>query len=592
MRFSEQFVRGVAQATDIVELVSQYVGLKKKGKEFVGLCPFHDDHRPSMYVSPAKQIFKCFVCGAGGGVFQFLMLYEKVSFPEAVGTLAERASIPIPQQRVNTGGESEFTKSDLIKVLTFAGRFFRDLLWGESPSTMLDYARKRGLTDESVKRFGLGCAPDDWDQLVRAARDKGYTDKHLIAAGLAVPRESGQGCYDRFRNRLMFPIIDPSGSVIAFGGRAMDESEGAKYINSPESVAFDKSSQLYALNWARESIVSGGTAMVVEGYLDALMPIQHGITNVVATMGTSLTDRHARLLARYAREVVLVFDSDTAGAAATERALELFLVQQFNVRVATIPPATDPCEFCLSDRGVSLRKVLDGAPDALQHVWDLRKEQYEAARGDLARRRTIVEEFLRLVVSTGTYGAIDEVRRAQLAQHIGHMLNVSPSDLQGQMRRVGRSVPRQSRVREDDPSVQGDPVVLGERWILEVLLNRPDLFDGIRNRVDPSGFSDASLRLIAENLWKLALQGRGNLDELLVLEELADYGGLLTDLVGAGQKRENHEQTLEAAIEHIHYRSTRRDLQQRTASQLSDDELRVLGARLQKPDLRRSPNVR
>ena len=591
-RFSEQFVQQVAQATDIVEIISQYVALNKRGKEFLGLCPFHDDHRPSLHVSPAKQIFKCFACGAGGGVFQFLVLYEKLSFPEVVRTLAERAGIPVPQDAASRQAEEGPTKAELAKLLTFAARYFRSQLHGEAGAAALEYARKRALTDESIQRFGLGYAPEAWDALIQAARGNGYSDSQLVAAGLAVRREGGQGCYDRFRNRLMFPIIDPAGTVIAFGGRAMGESEGAKYINSPDSILFDKSSQLYALNWAREAIVSSGQAIVVEGYLDALMLIQHGLENVVATLGTSLTDRHARLLLRYAREVVVVFDADLAGAAAAERALEMFLAQQFHVRVATVPAGKDPCDFCLAEGPEAFRKLVSEAPDALQHVWQRRQEAYRAAGGSLADRRQVIEDFLRLVVSSAAYGAIDAVRRGQLAQHIGHMLNVSPEDLQQQMQRLARRIPRSSGASQPQAAgVDAEPGALTERQVLEVLLNCPDLFDCAAEQVDAADFSDERLRRIAECVWRLGGAGRLNLEELLALECICQDSALVAELATAGERRGNYRQTLVAAVAHMAYRRCRQEIQELKSRCLDDEALRELTERLQSPDVRRRPGI-
>ena len=335
-RFPDRFINQVAEATDIVEVVGQFIALKKRGKEFLGICPFHQDHRPSLNVSPSKQIFKCFACGAGGGVFQFLQQHLKLSFPEAVRELANRAGIPVPADEAPARPDSSPSGESLLKMTTFAARFFRDQLNSPAGSDALEYARARKLTDESIARFGLGFAPDSWDALRSAAVGAGFTDRQLAAAGLVAEREDGSS-YDRFRNRLMFPILDAAGRVVAFGGRAMEQTERAKYLNSPETALFDKSANLYALNWSRRGIVDSGQAVVVEGYLDALMCIQEGVVNVVATLGTALTERHVRVLARVAREVVLVFDSDVAGQAATERAVELFLMQRLNVRMGTVP---------------------------------------------------------------------------------------------------------------------------------------------------------------------------------------------------------------------------------------------------------------
>jgi len=591
--FSEQFIQHVAQATDIVEVVAQYVALKKRGKEFVGLCPFHDDKRPSMYVSPAKQIFKCFACGAGGSVYQFLMRHERMSFPEVVRTLAERANIPLPRDTEAAPVPQGLSRNELVALSTFAAQFFRDQLGGDAGKGALDYALQRGLSEESIRRFGIGYAPDSWDALLGAARVKGFTEEQIVAAGLAIQKETG-GLYDRFRNRLMFPIIDPGGRVIAFGGRALSEQDRAKYLNSPETSLFDKSGQLYGVNWARKGFDASGQAVVVEGYLDVLIPHQAGVDNVVATLGTALTERHVRLLGRYVGEVVLVFDADVAGAAATERALEVFLAQQVNVRVATIPAGKDPCDYCLAEGADAFRTLIAEAPDALQYVWERRLEQYKAAGSDLAGRRRAIEDFLRLVATSGAYGAIDEVRRGQLAQHIGHILNVAPEDLQQRMRALARraraaapaDVPQASRASE---RTDLDPA---ERQLIEVLLNRPDLFDHAAERLDPRDFTSADLQAIATRAWALAQDGTLTLEGLMNSQEMSPYASLLADLAFAGEQRGNYEPTLAGAVEHILRRRDRSEVQQLKSGDLSDEKLRQLSQRLGDTDLRKHPKTR
>jgi len=594
VRFPEHFINQVAQATDIVDLIGQYIALKKRGKEFLGLCPFHDDKKPSLNVSPSKQIFKCFACGAGGGVFQFLMLYDKLDFPQAVRTLADRAHIPVPQETAVAPPSAGLSKEDLLRVTTYAARFFRSQLRSPGGTEALDYIRKRGLSEQSIDRFGLGFAPDSWDALLRAALAEGYREEQLVAAGLVARREERPGCYDRFRNRLIFPIINPAGEVVAFGGRALAAEERAKYLNSPDTALFDKSANLYALNWSRETIVSSGTAVVVEGYLDALMPLQCGVGNVVATMGTALTDRHVRLLSRYANEVVVVFDADQAGAAAAERAMEIFLAQQVHVRIATILEGKDPCDFCLARGGEAFAALIKDAPDALQYLWQRRSEQVQAAGGNLADRRRAVEDFLRLVAQSAAYGAIDEVRRGQLAQHIAHMLNIPAADLQQQMRRLTRTMPRgstssPSRAAAMEPAATGTDA---QRQVLEVLLNQPDLFAQAAEKISPEDFFDPVLRRIAQAVWSAAGAGSLRIDELLARQELSPLAGLLVELAGGGERRGNYEQTLAGAVADLVYRRGRRELQQMRSSELSDDSLRAINEHLRQADVRRHPKIR
>ena len=590
MRFPAHFVQQVAQATDIVELVSQYVALKRRGREFVGLCPFHDDTHPSLTIAPAKQLFKCFACGAGGGVVQFVMMYEKLPFTEAIQTLAERAHIALPKQGSPRAQEKPgLGKNDLLAVTAFAAKFYRDQLRSPAGRNALDYARGRGLSDESIERFGLGCAVPAWDALCRAAGGKGITQSQLVAAGLAARRDSG-GCYDRFRNRLMFAISDPAGRVVAFGGRALDEADHAKYLNSPESVLFDKSGLLYGLNWAREQIVSSGQAVVVEGYLDALLPLQAGIPNVVATLGTALTDRHVRLLGRYAREAVIVFDADLAGANAAQRALEVFLAQRLHVRVATIPAGKDPCDYCLAEGAGALRRLVDDAPDALQYVWRRRQAELEAAGGRPAERHQIVEDFLRLVVESAAYGAIDDVRRGQLAQHIGHVLNVDPRELQQQMRRLARRV-RRAGTTDQEPTDAPEAGHLAERHLLEVLLNRPDLFSTVAGRVEPRDFRSRPLRAIAGRVWALARAERLALDELLAGEPDPGQASLMADLATAGERRGNFGATLTGAVAHFLYRRQQEEFRQLRASEMGDEQLRQIEEHLRGPDVRKRPRI-
>lgn len=591
--YSNQFVQQVAQATDIVDLVGQYVALKKRGREYVGLCPFHDDHKPSMCISPTKQIYKCFSCGAGGGVFQFLIQHDRLTFPEAVRALAERANIPLPREAA-PAEPAGTSKADLTRLMLFAGRFFRAALRGEAGASALDYARSRGLTDESIDRFGLGWAPPGWDNLLRAARREGFSEAQLVAGGLAARNEQTGHCYDRFRNRLMFPIIDVAGKVIAFGGRALDADDPAKYLNSPESILFDKSSQLYALNWSREQISSCGQAVVVEGYLDALIPLQAGVGNVVATLGTSLTERHVRLLSRYAREAVLVFDADAAGTAAAERGLELFLAQRLHVRVATIPAGKDPCDYTLAEGAEAMKKLVDQAPDAILYAWGRRQEQLRSAGGNLADRQRVIEGFLTLVVSSAAYGAIDAVRRGQLAQHIAQMLNLSAMDLQRQMARLARRI-RAGRPGSGRPAESWGPDqpagVLAERDLLGVLLNRPELFDQVAERIDWHDFQDARLRAVAEAVWSAGQAGRLSLDDILAAEAMAEMGALLTDLASAGERQGRHEQVLQGAMAHLLYLSERARARDLLAQQVTDEALRDVWRRGQLADPRRTPRL-
>jgi len=598
-RFPERFINQVQQATDIVDVVGQYVALKKRGKEFVGLCPFHEDHRPSLYVSPTKQIYKCFACGAGGGIFQFLMALQKVSFPEAVRQLAERAGVPVPAAEPAEGADRSLSRETLIKATTFAARFYRDRLLAQAGSAALGYARGRGLSDESIRRFGLGYAPGASEAMRSAARGAGFSDRQLLAAGLLSQRADGS-CYDRFRDRLMFPILDVAGKVIAFGGRALSEDQPAKYLNSPDTVLFDKSANLYGLNWARQEIARTGEAVVVEGYLDALMCHQAGLGNFVATLGTALTERHVRLLGRYARQVVLVFDADIAGQAAAERAIELFLTQRLDLRVATVPASggaeqvKDPCDYVLSAGAEAMRELLASAPDALGYAWSRRADEYRRA-GTLAAKREVLDAFLRLVVSSAAYGGIDALRQGLVVGHVAELVGISPRDVAERMRQLARQVRRPVRVgpAEERAGDSAAPPDRAERWILGALLNSPGLFASVREKVRPGMFRQPALRALAEQVWRLAEQDKLDLAGVLGAGQSQQWGQIVTDVHVDGERRGNYERTLAEAMEHLLRRREAEQLQELKEKSDMDEValMRKISDHARRPDPRRRPRL-
>jgi len=590
----ESFILQVQQATDIVDLIGQYVTLRKRGKDHVGLCPFHSEKTPSFAVSPTKQFFKCFGCGAGGGAFQFLMQHLKCTFPEAVRQLAERAGIPAPTE---TGPPAEvgMERGDLLRLTRFAADFYRQQLRAPAGEAALAYARGRGLTDESIDRFELGYSPDAWDGLVRAARAAGYGERQLLAAGLVSQREAG-GVYDRFRNRLMFPICDVGGRVIAFGGRALAAEERAKYLNSPETALFDKSSTLYGLNWARQAIGQLDQSILVEGYFDVVTPAQAGVANVVATLGTALTDRHVRMLSRLASDVVLVFDSDAAGVAAAERGLELFIAQEVNVRVAAVPDGKDPCDYVLAAGADAFRRLIAEAPDALEYVWQRRSGEL-ADGATLVQKRRAAEEFLRVVATSTAYGAIDPVRQGLLVNRLAHMLGVRAEEVTGQMRRFARRVPTASgqpaepaEPQPTEPPGGGGPMRLAaaQRRVLEVLIAQPEFFEQTAGRIRLEDFTDPVLAAVARVVWQFGNEGNLDIESLLNLEAGPEWGRLVTDLATVGQDRGNHAATIAGAVEWIEHDRRQRDLST-SRDDDDDDWLRQFTEKRKEPDVRRAP---
>ena len=367
----------VRQATDIVELVGGFIQLRRAGRNYVGLCPWHDDSKPSLQINPERQSYKCWVCDVGGDVFSFLMQMEGLEFREALDALAERAGIELTHHRPKAGQENGPSPTDrkiLFAAMAWAEeRFHRYLLEAPEAAPARQYLVDRGINAESIETFHIGFVPQAWDWLFKQAMAAGYATQTLEAAGLIVPRTQGDGFYDRFRGRLMFSIRDIRNRPIAFGGRVLPSlaKEGdAKYINSAETPLFTKSAQLYNLDLARNHTGKPSTnreIIVMEGYTDCIMAYQNGVQNVVAVLGTALTDRHIPLLRRYADSIYLVLDGDEAGQKRTNEVLDLFVANQVDLRILALPKDTDPCDFIASQGSDAFRKLLAESVDALEH---------------------------------------------------------------------------------------------------------------------------------------------------------------------------------------------------------------------------------
>ena len=363
MQISEEVIQKVKDQNDIVDVISERVKLKRSGRNFSGLCPFHNEKSPSFSVSQDKQIYKCFGCGEAGNVISFVMKSKNLPFVEAVKELAARANIPIE----NTDGVKDKLsqkKELLYNVNREAGRyFFSNLMRNE---TAKDYFINRGIKEETIKKFGLGYASDSWNNLMFYLRKMGIKDELLEEAGLiSVNKEKGKK-YDRFRNRVMFPVFDYRGKVIGFGGRVLDDSK-PKYLNSPETLVFQKGTNLYGLNFALKHSMKERYFVIVEGYMDLIALHQCGITNVVASLGTALTINQARLLKRYADKVIISYDADVAGQMATVRGLEILRGAGFDVRVLSIPQGKDPDEFVRSNGKDAFLKLINGAAPLIDY---------------------------------------------------------------------------------------------------------------------------------------------------------------------------------------------------------------------------------
>ena len=452
--FSSQILDEIRSRADIVEIVGQFVNLKRAGEHWKGLCPFHSEKTPSFTVNPKRGIFHCFGCGVGGDAFGFLMRQDRLAFPEAVRTLAQRAGVELPTQRAP---EVEGKLEGLRRVMSLATQFYTDALWGRDGAKARTYIEGRGVDLEVARRFGLGYAPEGWNALLTQMAKEGVTEAELVAAGLALPRQNAPGFYDRFRGRLLFPIRDLQGRVVAFGGRALGAEE-PKYLNSPETALYVKGQMLYALDVARESMRQKNRAVVVEGYLDCLMAHQHGFTETVAALGTAFTAAQLGLLRRYADEVVSVFDADAAGQKATSRLEEMLTdvmdlrnlgwavsrtgsfekADYFPIKVALLPEGHDPDSLLRAEGAPAFQSRLDAARSVLDFALErtLGEEDLGTARG-----RSTAHARVALLLSKVANAEEATALARQGARRLGvdaTQLWIEAQQLQGARARKGR----------------------------------------------------------------------------------------------------------------------------------------------------------
>jgi DNA primase len=376
MAFPDSFVEEVRRVADIVRVISEHVALRKMGTSWKGLCPFHQEKTPSFNVRAEPAVFHCFGCGEGGDVFKFVMLRERVSFPEAIEMLARRFGVPVPEGRVEPGPDRK-EREEMLALMEAAAQHFTRTFWAAGGTKAREYLLGRGFRKETLEKIRAGAARDAWDDLLGALRGR-FSPALMLKAGLVLERQGKEGHYDRFRNRAVFPILNESGKVVAFGARALDDSE-PKYLNSPETPVYSKSRVLYGLSWARDAVTREKRAVLMEGYLDVARALEQGVAETAATCGTALTAQHARLLRRFAETVVLNFDQDEAGQKAARRSLEVLLEEGIRVRIVELPEGHDPDTYLKAEGSEAYRKRLDEAPEAVE--WLMRRAE---AAGDLS----------------------------------------------------------------------------------------------------------------------------------------------------------------------------------------------------------------
>src|ERR1051325_5581984 len=488
MRYPQTFIDDLKRQADIVRVVQDYVQLKKKGANWMACCPFHKEKTPSFSVSPAKEIFYCFGCHKGGSVFNFVMEMERVSFPEAIKLVAEKSGVPLPKLIDDSRFEAKRQLSEeVIELNKSALEWWEQQLEASAEARIArDYLIRREITDETRKTFRLGYAPDSWDALSIYLRQKGATQEQIDRSGLVVTKDDGGRTYDRFRGRLIFPVMDIQGKPIAFGGRTLKD-EDAKYINSPETAAYVKGRNLFGLNLTRDEIRRAGFLILVEGFLDLIVPYQFGIRNVAASLGTALTPDQARLVSRFARKVVVNYDGDNAGVQAAQKAIEILLAEDLEVKILVLPDKSDPDEF-IRKFGVSDYQRLRGeAQPHIQFVIDQAIRDRKLTNP--ADKEAAIDEVLPYIRAVRS-----RIQKREYFDIAMDALRISDAALRRELwhsiRQAGTNKARTNG--ESQPTVQRKlvkPTVAEER-LLELLLGDPQLRPQVLPKLQPGDYDD------------------------------------------------------------------------------------------------------
>ena len=514
MRYSDDIIEEVRMKNDIVDVVSQYVKLTRKGSSYFGLCPFHNEKTPSFSVTPSKQMYYCFGCGAGGNVFNFVMEYENYSFGEALSHLAVRAGVQLPRIEYSSEArEKAKQRETLLEINRQAAQYFYYQLRRESGQIGYRYLTDRGLSDETIRKFGLGYSDKFSDDLYKFLKGKGYGDDQLRDSGLFNVDER-HGMYDKFWNRVIFPIMDVNNRVIGFGGRVMGDGK-PKYLNSPETKIFDKSRNLYGLNVARTS--RKPYLILCEGYMDVISMHQSGFTNAVASLGTSLTSGHASLLKRYTQEVLLLYDSDEAGVKAALRAIPILREAGINSRVVDLKPHKDPDEFIKTEGAEAFQQRLDQARDSFMFRVSVSEKDFPMEEPQGQNR--FFERCARLLLELS-----DELERNLYIEAIVrqyHRYGISVEDLRKRVNTLAmKGTPIEQRqqpktVEARQAQKKESAADKAQKLMLTWLVTYPGIFDTVEKYLSPGDFIVPLYHEVAEMLFEQHAQGDVNPARLL-----------------------------------------------------------------------------
>ena len=568
-RIPENLLEDILSRVDIVEIISGYIPLKKAGRNFKANCPFHHEKTPSFTVSPDRQIYHCFGCGESGNAFKFLMRHERMEFPEAVEVLAKKTGVILPEQNNPDAVRAASISSQLYKVNELAVSFYENNLHASSASACRDYLLNRGINLQTIKEFHLGLAGPGWDSLINYLRSKGISLSLMEKAGLVLPKDAG-GYYDRFRNRITFPIFDIRNRVIGFGARVMDKTL-PKYINSPETPVYIKGRNLFGLNLSKDYIRENDFAIIVEGYLDFMIPYQEGLNNVVASQGTALTLEQVRLLKRYTHNVVMIYDGDAAGEIATLRSLDMLIEEGVNVKVVPLPKGMDPDTLVRQEGISSLSSKLQNAKSLFDYKLEVLKFRHNIK--DAHGKSKIASEML------STINKFDNaVIRGEYVKRISEEIEVPEHCILEELNKLKPKSPAHS---VENPHVKKSVSWINpaEKLLIKFMLEERELIERIMQELSPADFADMRTAKIVSLMHDLFTQGK-NIEPSILMNYLSedDASQLVCESIFMpellGEEREKAVSDCIARIKVQRLRSQREHLhiQIKSAQSLGDEQ--------------------
>ncbi len=499
-----EVIQEVLDRCDIVELISTYIPLKRSGQNFKGLSPFQHEKTASFFVSPKKQIFHCFSSGMGGNAITFVMKMERLEFPEAVQFLADKVGVVIPKKDLRDEKEQQ-KKQVAFDINRQALEYFhKNLISDRRPSAQQarEYLKSRNVNLEDAKRFQLGYALEEWDGLIKHLRGSGISLSQMESAGLIVPRREGQGFYDRFRERIIFPIFDIQGRCVAFGARTMQKENTAKYVNSPETDLYTKGKHLYGFHLAKDAVIREDRVLVVEGYMDFMVPFKNGIENIVASLGTALTIDQIRLLRRYTKNVVMLFDADLAGQSAMLRSIDLLIAEDLNVKLVCLAEGHDPDSFVQQFGAEALKKMIESA----ESIFDF-KLKLLLRRAPDSNIETTAQIAVEMLATIDQFS--NAIVKSEYIRRLAHELRVKEDTLWEELKKLGPKNTGRVSFSQAEPSVPvSQPIRPVERDLVHLMLEDDQFIDLTKSAVELDDFQNSNVRDVVKKIFDLFAQGQ------------------------------------------------------------------------------------